>query len=319
MKKLYSITALLFLASASQAQTFWTEDFGTGCNRGQLASAYTGTNGTWTITGTGTNGNVANTWYVSSASAGTGAGNCASSCVTASTNSPTLHVSNVAIVIPSFLTVGADTGASYFSGGFSSFGYTAGTSRRVESPTINCVSKINITATFVYLENGDASTDDGQFVCSTDGGTTWSVVDVLAKTTGSCGADGQWTSITLALPAAADNNPMVKIGFSWVNNDDGVGSDPSFSVDDITLASNPLGIAGFDASSINVFSKGNGQIRIDANGYGYKTIGVYNMLGEETKFTAADNSIQLNNAPAGIYLVTLEVNGVRVTRKVMMN
>lgn len=319
MKKLYSISALLLLAAASHAQAFWTEDFGTGCNRGQMASAYTGTNGTWTTSSTGTNGNVANDWFISSASAGTGAGNCASSCVTASTDNPTLHVSNISIVIPTFMTVGADTGASYFSGGLSSFGYVATTSRRVESPTINCVGKINIVANFVYLENGDASNDDAQFVCSTDGGTTWSMVDVLAKTTGTCSAAGQWTAISIALPAAADNNPLVKIGFTWVNNDDGTGTDPSFSVDDITLVSNPLGIETFNASAVAVFSKGNGRIKVESNGYAYKTLGVYNMLGEETKFTSADNSIQLDNAPAGIYIVSLEVNGVRVTRKVMMN
>src|SRR4051812_10567210 len=98
---------------------------------------------------------------------------------------------------------------------------------------------------FLYLENGDASNDDASFVYSADGGTTWSTVNALAKTTGTCSAAGQWTSITISLPASANNNAMVKIGFNWTNNDDGIGTDPSFAVDDITLAQNPTGISAY--------------------------------------------------------------------------
>jgi len=38
------------------------------------------------------------------------------------------------------------------------------------------------------------------------------------------------------LPASANNNPNVKIGFRWINNDDGDATDPSFAVDDIVLS-----------------------------------------------------------------------------------
>ncbi|HTL82543.1 MAG TPA: T9SS type A sorting domain-containing protein [Bacteroidia bacterium] len=318
MKKLYTLSAFLLMAGAASAQVFWTEDFGTtGCNRGALASAYTGNNGAWAITNPGSNGNVANTWYVSSASAGTGAGNCASSCVTANTQNPTLHLSNVTIVIPSFLTVGADTGASYFSGGFSSFGYTANTDRRAESPTINCTGRLNITATFVYLENGDLANDDGSFQVSTDGGTTWTMVDQLAKTpVASCGSNGQWTSITVSLPAAANNNANVKIGFHWVNNDDGAGTDPSFSVDDISLTSNPLGIPVIDPSDISVYSA-NGLINVRSD-YGWKLLSVYNMLGEAVSSERDGNTISVTNDATGIYIVSMEVNGQRITKKVMI-
>ncbi|MDQ3110883.1 MAG: T9SS type A sorting domain-containing protein [Bacteroidota bacterium] len=319
MKKIYSLATLVFIGFAAHAQTFWTEDFGTGCNRGQDASAYTGTNGAWTMSSTGTNDNTANTWYVSASHSNTGAGNCASSCMTTSATNATLHVSNVAIVIPSFYNVAPDSGASYFSGGVCSFGYCAITNRRAQSPLINCTGESNITISFLYVENGDASNDDASFVFSADGGTTWSTVNALAKTTGTCAAPGQWTSVSFALPATANNNANVKIGFNWTNNDDGVGTDPSFSVDDITLTSGTSGIATAQAAELNLFASGNGQITITPNGQTYKMVGIYNMLGQDVKFINSNNTLHLSDAQQGIYIVTLEVNGVRVTRKVLVN
>ncbi len=319
MKKIYSLASLLFLGFTAQAQVFWTEGFGTGCNRGQLASAYTGANGAWTIGSTGTNNTYANTWYVSATCGNTGLGNCASNCSVTSNTDRTLHLSNIAIVIPTFVNAGADTGASYFSGGLCGFGYCAITNRRAESPVINCTGKINISVSFIYMENGDNTNDDASFCYSADGGTTWTIIDPITKAPGICGAGGDWNAYTITLPASSNNNPTVKIGFNWVNNDDGTGTDPSFAVDDINLTQGPTAIEAHSIADFTMFSDGNGLIRINANGLSYKTIGVYNLLGEETKFTTIDNSIQLTDANAGIYIVTFEVNGVRVTRKVMMN
>lgn len=320
MKKIYLLAAFAFIGIAAHAQTpFWTEDFGTGCNRGQAATAYSGSNGSWTMTTIGTNGNVANSWFVSAAHSNTGAGNCAASCMTTSATNATLHVSNIAIIIPTFYTANADSGASYFSGGISSFGYVATTNRRAESPTINCTGHSNITLNFLYVENGDGANDDASLVFSADGGTTWTTIDVLAKTPLTCADPGQWTAFTIALPASANNNANVKIGFLWVNNDDGVGTDPSFSVDDITLTSSLTGIAINTTAELNLFASGNGQITITPNGQSYKMLGIYDMLGQEVQFVNSNNTIQLNNAQSSVYIVAMEVNGVRVTRKVLMN
>ena len=320
MKKIYSLAAFAIIGIAAHAQTtFWTEGFGTGCNRGQAATAYSGSNGSWTIASTGTNGNTANSWFVSATHSNTGAGNCATSCMTATATNATLHVSNVMIVIPSFYTANPDSGASYFSGGLSSFGFIATTNSRVESPMINCAGESNITVSFLYVENGDGANDDASFVYSADGGATWTLLDALAKTPVNCAAPGQWTTYTVTLPASANNNANVKIGFNWTNNDDATGTDPSFSVDDIALASGPSGIATTATSQLNLFASGNKQITIVPNGQAYKTIGIYNMLGEAVAFVNSNNVIELNNAQPGMYIVTLEVNGARVTRKVMMN
>lgn len=319
MKHLYNILITTFVAGSLAAQTpFWTENFGTGCNRGQLASAYTGSNGAWTIASTGSNGSHANTWYVSATSANTGAGNCQESCIFNNNTNATLHVSNVAIVIPSFVNVQPDTGSSYFTGGFSAFGITANSSQRVESPTINCTGQNNVTISFIYIENGQSSIDDAQLVYSPDNGTTWTVVDALAKTSG-C-AYGQWTAFTATLPTSANNNATVKIGFAWINNDDGQGTDPSFSVDDITLTSGTTtSIPVAQAQELQVYASAPGEITVLPNGQQYRTVAIYNALGQAVQFTQQGNVIALTNAIPGVYVVNVNVAGKPMMRKLIVN
>ena len=63
------------------------------------------------------------------------------------------------------------------------------------------------------------------------------------KTTVCSSGQGQWAAYTIALPASANNNPTVKIGFRWVNNDDGVGTDPSYAIDSLSLSTASSGPA----------------------------------------------------------------------------
>lgn len=319
MKKLYTLAAFLFFGIAAQAQVaFWTEDFGSGCSQGNLVSSYTaGPNGAWTMTSTGVNDPDANLWFVSAAEAGTGAGNCGDGCVTTtSLTNRTLHMGNAAVQL---IGLTADQGASYNAGGLcSSLSICVLTAMRAESPVINCTGKSNISLAFNYFENGDGTNDDATLWYND--GTSWTLLQNVAKTPfGNCSPQGKWAAYSIMLPASANNNPNVKIGFNWVNNDDGVGTDPSFAVDDIALTTGPNGIDPVNVSGINVFSSGNGQLTIDAKGFNYKAVGVYNMLGEELNFTSTNNIIQLNNEAEGIYIVALEVNGVRIIRKVMVN
>jgi len=88
---------------------------------------------------------------------------------------------------------------------------------------------------FYYIEDGDGTNDDGT-VWYYDG-TTWALLVNTPKTpTGACSPQGQWTHYSIALPASANNNPNVKIGFNWTDNDDGVGTDPSFAIDSVSLS-----------------------------------------------------------------------------------
>ncbi|NCP45833.1 MAG: PKD domain-containing protein, partial [Flavobacteriales bacterium] len=243
--KLLRISLLLSLLTCfffAKSQTvIWTEDFQNACTASCLATGYTGTNGSWTVTNTGVNGADANVWYVSGAECGNAAGACGSVC---GATDPSLHMG-------SNITVLGDQGAAYLNGGFG-FWFPE-TNARAESPTINLTGQSNITLNFNYIENGDGAIDDASLWYFD--GATWTLLDPLAKTLfGSCSPQGLWTAFTIALPASANNNPNVKIGFRWVNNDDGVGTDPSFAVDDITLtvpsASTPT--ANFTASATSV-------------------------------------------------------------------
>jgi gliding motility-associated-like protein len=211
---------------------FWTENFGVGCNQGALASVYTGTNGAWAITNTGLNDASANQWYVSATESGMGAGNCGDGCLGTGTTNRTLHVGNVSTSPAAFIFCPAgDCGAAYDTGiGFNNV--TA--DKRAESPIINCTGQSNITLTFNYIEGGQTTLDDATLWYFD--GVTWNQIDNMPKTIICGGGQGQWGSRTLVLPASANNNPNVRIGYRWVNNDDGAGTDPSFAVDDITLS-----------------------------------------------------------------------------------
>lgn len=237
MKK-YSVLILILLPFSLLSQTiFWTEDFGSGCDQGHLATTYSGPNGTWTIVDSGVNEEDANTWFVSATENGGAVGDCHSGCPTPTTGNKTLHIANSVDI--SFMGIVTDQQCSYAEG-------IAGTcmppvlpctvtSKRVQSPTINCTGKSNITVNFKYIEGGDDN-DNATMWYSADNGANWIMLVDMPKTA-QCGTDnGVWTAFSYQLPASADNNPNVKIGFNWVNNGDGVAQDPSVAVDDITLS-----------------------------------------------------------------------------------
>ncbi|MDF2453015.1 MAG: hypothetical protein K0S26_2519, partial [Bacteroidota bacterium] len=219
--------------SGTTSTVFWTEAFGTGCNQGALASAFTGTNGAWAVTNTGTNDPSANQWYVSATESGMGVGNCGDGCLGAGTTNRTLHVANVSTSPAAFLFCpSGDCGAAYDTG----LGTNAvSADKRAESPTINCTGQSNITLNFKYIEGGETPVDDAPLWYFN--GTVWAQIDNMPKTVVCGGSQGQWASRTIALPASANNNAAVKIGYRWVNNDNGAGADPSFAVDDMTLTS----------------------------------------------------------------------------------
>jgi len=223
---------VLMINQQSFAQTeFWFEDFGTGCNQGQLANGFASSNGTWGVVNTGTNSASANTFYVS-ATEQIGVSGCGTGC--SGDNNRTLHVSNVSLL---FGLIPADGGALYNAGGF--FLTPATTNRRVESPVIDCSSYTDVSISFDYIEFGDGTLDNATLWFFN--GTAWSQLADMPKTV-CCGGpcdnvnQGSFTSFSIALPASADNNPDVRIGFQWVNNDDGVGTDPSFAVDNISIS-----------------------------------------------------------------------------------
>lgn len=226
MKKLYVFITFLICTLTTNAQLFYTETFdgvtcaSSGCDPSLVS---------WTTTVTGTEGAFPNQWYVSCLENGNAVGLCGTSCTVGSGGDQSLHVGNMAGSPGSmFVCPGGDCGAVYDA--------SAGceTSRRVESPTINCTAFGTITVDWAYMELGQGAIDDCTFWYFD--GTTWAQIDAIAKPVMSgCFGQGKWSAYSVLLPASANGNPNVKIGFQWVNNGDNIGSDPSFAVDDITL------------------------------------------------------------------------------------
>lgn len=258
-KKFFSpiiLSSLLICCIANSAQAqFWTEDF-VPVNASGLADGYVGANpGNWTVTTLPGNnpGGFANIWYISCQEASMAPNNCGATCGGGPFPPPTPIIGQSLHIGTGLL---GDNGALYVETG----AFLTDTELRAESPTINCTGQSNITLSFNYIEFGDG-TDDNAQVWYFDG-ISWSLLSDMPKTlcgdaSGPCNTNicdgvsqGYWTAFSIALPASADNNPNVKIGFYWQNIDDGNGTptDPSIAVGRIQLTS---------PSSANTITAGN--------------------------------------------------------------
>lgn len=250
------ITVLfLFTASGSFSQTtVWEENFNaTPCASLCLASSYSGSNGAWTVTASGAEGSTPNRWYVSCAENGNAVGACGSGCTGNGDN--TLHICNdPGSPAASMFCPSGDCGA-LFDAGF--LDGSVVTDKRAESPKINLTGKSNLTLTFQYLEGGSAQ--DNMTVEYFDG-SAWTSLGDPAKTTNTCIGDhtGKWQTQSYTLPASANNNANVKIGFRWKNNDDAQGSDPSTAIDNVKITTqSSSGVnADFVADSVTICKGG---------------------------------------------------------------
>lgn len=316
--KHFLLSASLFITCAASAQTaFWTDNFGQGCDRGMDANTYVGSMGPWTESSTGTNDAQADLWFVSSTASGTGAQNCSDNCIVNTVQNRSLHIGNAAVVIPNVITIGEDTGSTYLTGTFCSWGICSNTNKRIESPVINCVGRTSIGVSFLYYEGGEFMGDEATLWYSPDGGTTWSQIDQIAKISASCATpSGLWTEFSCALPASADNNANVKIAFNWSNDNDGVGGDPSFAVDDIAILENfPTAIAPVASQQVSLVTEGNG-VTVNAQSNTWELVSVVDVTGREIATTISGNQI-LFTEPNGMYFITMTVNGEKRIYKVM--
>lgn len=233
----------------------------------------------WTLNvTTGTEGADPNFFTVSDNEGGVAPGGCG----VATNGNKTLHVTSVFM---------SSAGASYDAGGLCGFLYCPQTDRRAESPTIDCSGRTNITLSFDFISLGDGLNDNASVYYYN--GTTWAVLENSIKSTVCGGGQGLWTAHSVALPSSANNNPNVRIAFRWVNNDDGVGSDPSFAVNDVKLYT-PSTLATSISSSTNVFCNGDqtGSATISATG----GTAPYTYL-----WNTGATSATINNLAAGTY------------------
>jgi hypothetical protein len=215
LQKIFFILLFCILNLQSKAQVFWSENFTTS-------------GAGWTLnTVQGTEGSDPNYFAINDAEGGGITPNLGApaSCGVASNGNNSMYITSVAQFA---------SGAAYDAGGLCGLFSCPLTNRQAESPTINCSGKSNISLVFNYIENGQGVIDNATLWYYN--GTTWAQIDDMPKTLTGCGGQGLWVSRTITLPASANNNANVKIAFRWVNNDDGIGSDPSFAVDDITIS-----------------------------------------------------------------------------------
>ncbi len=241
---IFSFFILLCLANSAKAQ-FWTEDFvPTNFQPDGAAIGYVGDNpGAWTVTSLPGNagGANANVWYVSCFEASMQPNNCGDVCPGVPVPPPTPYIAQSLHIGTGIL---GDNGALYAETGFN----LTDTEIRAESPTINCTGQTGINLSFNYIEFGESTNDNAQ-VWYFDGA-TWAFLADMPKTNcgdglgGPCNivtcdgfSQGYWTAFSIALPASADNNPNVKIGFYWQNIDDGIATDPSVAIGRIQLTS----------------------------------------------------------------------------------
>ena len=290
---------MVFVASFCISQTvIWTEDFGTPAS-GTQANGYVTGNGTWTVTNTGANGADANVWYVSGEECGNAAGACGTGC---GGGDASLHIG-------SSPTIFGDLGASYAAGGAGFF--FVETDKRVESPVIDLTGQTNITITFNYLEDyvgqGGYDPGDDATLWYFDGA-VWAQIDPLAVTPAGCAPQGTWTAFSALLPASANNNPNVRIGFHWFNNDDNVGTDPSIAVDDIELTVPTAGTPTADfTASLTTICEGDCIDFTDASTLSTNPTWTWTFTGAATASSNVQNPTGICYNTAGTYDVQLDV------------
>jgi len=311
------VSLTMSLNSYGQIPIFF-DDFGstTGtCDSSNLASGFLSptSGGVWNVTPIGGQGPNANEWFISSTEPGKTAGVCSQrGCKMDPTQTKrTLHVGNVpgsenassaAVNCPA-----GDCGAVYDPGGFLQ---TTPTEKRVESPVINCLGVSNLKLAFNYILgelDGEISNNDNVFV-EYFNGTAWTSLAELPKTA-KCIADtnfATWTVYTIALPASADNNPLVKIGFRWRNQGLGVGvSGPSVAIDSIVVGSLDLPVADFTASD-TVICAGD-TVNFYADTTTIATSYVWTFIGGTPGSSSAQNPTNIVFANPGTYSVQLIV------------
>jgi len=301
MKFILSLIILNFSYTVSSQTLIWSEDFqGGGAN--------------WDITiQSGFNATEANIWVMNDQEGGVAPPGCG----VASNGNNTLHVS----CAPAICSVVGASGAVYFSGD-ASFGlYDATTDiRAAYTQAISTVGQTNLEFRFDWIGVGQANIDFADLEYSIDGGTTW--IAVWTQTPGNtcAGGQGEWAEEIVNLPVALENQADVRFAYRWRNNNDELGSDPSFAVNNLRLfadasAGGPPN-ASFTASSTDICEQDCISLTDNSTGTNISSWD-WNFGGGATPNTSTDqnpSNICFDNE--GVYTITLTVtddNGTNST------
>lgn len=118
----------------------------------------------------------------------------------------------------------------------------------LRSPAINTTGLSNMTLSFYYQCDGQAGTDRGSLLYSTDGSTFFGIATPEFSGTAAT------TQYTVTLPAGCENQATLYLGWRWANNNDGVGSNPPFIVDNVEVYyGTPAPDINDDLTSVSVY------------------------------------------------------------------
>lgn len=233
MKYILIIPLILTFSYSFSQVLIWNDDFD-------------GTSADWDLTlQPGANGADANIWVISDDEGGVTPPGCG----TAGNGDNTLHVSCQGAFC-------LGTGAVYNAGDGGAGTIFAETDiRAAYTLPISTLGQTGLELVLDWIGVGDAGQDFVEVEYSIDGGTSWNAFWAPLPGSTCGGGQGEWAEETIALPVALENQTDLRFAFHWTNNNDGVGSDPSFAVNNLRLyaAGTPSGpTANFTASSTNI-------------------------------------------------------------------
>lgn len=192
----------------------------------------------WTLNvPTGVNGADPNFWLVADDEGGV----LPPGCGVANNSNKTLFITSV------FNPTG---GASYDAGGLCGILFCPQTSSRSESPAFSTLTHYNNLLEFDFISQGDGLNDNASVWY--DNGTGWTVLSSSIKSTVCGSGQGRWTHYKTLLPPNCDNKANVRVGINWVNNDDGVGTDPSIAINNVVVTDSIFGSFTLQTTSTTV-------------------------------------------------------------------
>lgn len=316
-------TVTVYSAAATVWDTIYFETFDPKTPKGVANT------GAWTLnTSTGTNDPDHNYWAINDDEGGV----LPPGCGVGGNGDSTLFITSVSQ---------AATGAAYDAGSaglcasFPGLIYCTTTSMAASSPNINTAGATNLVLRYDFIGNGQTNKDLGSSLYSLNGGTSYTSLDPLLRSTNTgCGGQGKWTQRSYNLPAGANNIANFKIRFNWINDDDGAGTDPSVAINNVLLRDSVAGTGdsivktvtltlpappSIDASGITVTNPGcnqsNGSITgIAANG------GTSPYTVQWTKNgNVVGNSYPLTSVNGGVYIFEVtDANGCKDTAQFLL-
>ena len=241
-------------------------------------------------------------------------------CGVANNGDQTMHITSV---------FNPSGGAAYDAGGLCGFLFCPQTNRQSETPIINATGYSNLTLTFDYIARGQVGQDFAS-VWYNDG-SGWQQLGAALQSPLCMSGQGQWTAYSAILPASCENNANLKLALRWQNNDDGVGTDPSFAINNMILSGLGGGCSSAPSASLTVLPPPAGpSITLTAqtdetcfgDNDGSATVNVTTGSGPYTYSwlpTGGSNS-SASNLASGTYTVTVtDVNSCTSTLSVIIS